>query len=112
MTIGLILSSTQGILQERTRYIYYPLILLYNILFLLSIDYGKHPLESLFLHHFLALPTFLALKESIYTSIETYSNTELVNDQIPIAWLYLAGNLLTQYICIRSVFVLTTECPR
>lgn len=94
MTIGLILSSTQGILQERT-----------------SIDYGKHPLESLFLHHFLALPTFWALKESIYTSIETYSNTELVNDQIPIAWLYLAGNLLTQYICIRSVFVLTTECP-
>ena len=112
MTIGLILSSTQGILQERTRYIYYPLISLYNILFLLSIDYGKHPLESLFLHHFLALPTFWALKESIYTSIETYSNTELVNDQIPIAWLYLAGNLLTQYICIRSVFVLTTECPR
>ena len=101
MTIGLILSSTQGILQERTRYIYYPLISLYNILFLLSIDYGKHPLESLFLHHFLALPTFWALKESIYTSIETYSNTELVNDQIPIAWLYLAGNLLTQYICIR-----------
>ena len=81
-------------------------------MFLLSIDYGKHPLESLFLHHFLALPTFWALKESIYTSIETYSNTELVNDQIPIAWLYLAGNLLTQYICIRSVFVLTTECPR
>ena len=122
MTIGLILSSTQGILQERTRYIYYPINIvilnlhclynLYNILFLLSIDYGKHPLESLFLHHFLALPTFWALKESIYTSIETYSNTELVNDQIPIAWLYLAGNLLTQYICIRSVFVLTTECPR
>lgn len=113
MTIGLILSSTQGILQERTRYIYYIFILLLcNILFFLSIDYGKHPLESLFLHHFLALPTFWALKESIYTSIETYSNTELVNDQIPIAWLYLAGNLLTQYICIRSVFVLTTECPR
>jgi len=94
MTIGLILSSTQGILQERT-----------------SIDYGKHPLESLFLHHFLALPTFWALKESIYSSVETYSNTELFYNQIPIAWVYLTGNLLTQYICIRSVFVLTTECP-
>ena len=110
MTIGLILSSTQGILQERTRYIDTFIYMVFQLI--LSIDYGKHPLESLFLHHFLALPTFWALKESIYSSIETYSNTELVNDQIPIAWLYLAGNLLTQYICIRSVFVLTTECPR
>ena len=25
-------------------------------------------------------------------------------------WLYLIGNTLTQYVCISSVFVLTTEC--
>ena len=25
-------------------------------------------------------------------------------------WVYLIGNTLTQYVCISSVFVLTTEC--
>ncbi len=29
---------------------------------------------------------------------------------IPLIWLYLIGNTLTQYVCISSVFVLTTEC--
>ena len=29
---------------------------------------------------------------------------------IPRLLLYLAGNTLTQYICISAVFVLTTEC--
>lgn len=29
---------------------------------------------------------------------------------IPIAWIYLFANCLTQYLCISSVFVLTTEC--
>ena len=26
-------------------------------------------------------------------------------------WLYILGNCITQYVCIRGVFVLTTECP-
>ena len=30
--------------------------------------------------------------------------------QPPYMWLMLFGNVLTQYICIRSVFILTTEC--
>ena len=29
---------------------------------------------------------------------------------IPIMWAYLFCNMLTQYFCIRSVFILTTEC--
>lgn len=29
---------------------------------------------------------------------------------IPKMWLYLFGNCITQYICVRGVFVLTTEC--
>ena len=29
---------------------------------------------------------------------------------IPVIWMYLLGNILTQYVCISSVFVLTTEC--
>ena len=30
---------------------------------------------------------------------------------VPKMWLYIAGNCLTQYVCIRGVFILTTECP-
>lgn len=30
--------------------------------------------------------------------------------EIPVIWLYLLGNVLTQYLCISSVYVLTTEC--
>ncbi len=33
------------------------------------------------------------------------------NFGIPIMWAYLICNMLTQYFCIRSVFILTTECP-
>jgi UDP-xylose/UDP-N-acetylglucosamine transporter B4 len=35
---------------------------------------------------------------------------DLVYLTIPMLWLYLIGNTLTQYVCISSVFVLTTEC--
>lgn len=30
---------------------------------------------------------------------------------VPKMWLYIIGNCLTQYVCIRGVFILTTECP-
>ena len=26
-------------------------------------------------------------------------------------WVYILGNCVTQYVCIRGVFILTTECP-
>lgn len=29
---------------------------------------------------------------------------------MPILWIFLIANCLTQYLCISSVFVLTTEC--
>lgn len=35
---------------------------------------------------------------------------DLVFISLPIIWVYLIGNTLTQYVCISSVFVLTTEC--
>ena len=30
---------------------------------------------------------------------------------VPKLWLYVLFNSITQYVCIRGVFVLTTECP-
>lgn len=97
LSIALFLSSLIGIVQEKTRS-----------------EFGKHPMECLFLHHFLSLPMFYFLSGSIRTSFDTYANSELYETgligQVPLAWLYFAGNILTQYICIRSIFVLTTEC--
>lgn len=29
---------------------------------------------------------------------------------VPIMWFYLLMNVVTQYVCIRGVFILTTEC--
>lgn len=29
---------------------------------------------------------------------------------MPIMWFYLLMNVVTQYVCIRGVFILTTEC--
>ena len=37
--------------------------------------------------------------------------TTFLTISLPIMWWYLIGNTLTQYVCISSVFVLTTECP-
>lgn len=34
----------------------------------------------------------------------------IVNIYMPEQWIYLIGNILTQYICISGVYVLTTEC--
>jgi UDP-xylose/UDP-N-acetylglucosamine transporter B4 len=36
--------------------------------------------------------------------------TQILFISLPIMWWYLIGNTLTQYVCISSVFVLTTEC--
>lgn len=32
------------------------------------------------------------------------------NFHIPKLWAYLGGNVVTQYVCIRSVYILTSEC--
>ena len=32
------------------------------------------------------------------------------NFHIPKLWVYLGGNVVTQYVCIRSVYILTSEC--
>lgn len=63
--------------------------------------------------HLLPLPGFLLLYSNIWDHLVISSNTAPVNvlvGNVPIAWIYLLANCLTQYVCISSVFVLTTEC--
>lgn len=62
--------------------------------------YGKDWRENLFYSHALSLPLFLILSQNLTNSIRLY------NAQ-PVAWLYLVANILTQFLCIRGVYMLT-----
>uniref|UniRef100_A0A3P9L1G5 Solute carrier family 35 member B4 n=1 Tax=Oryzias latipes TaxID=8090 RepID=A0A3P9L1G5_ORYLA len=91
LTFALLMSARMGIFQET----------LYK-------QYGKHPKEALFYNHCLPLPGFLLLSTDIYN----YSPVlvPVVGLTVPIMWIYLLINVITQYVCIRGVFILTTEC--
>ncbi|XP_045123453.1 UDP-xylose and UDP-N-acetylglucosamine transporter-like isoform X5 [Portunus trituberculatus] len=68
--------------------------------------------------HALSLPGFLLTVGSIADHAQRFtSSTPLpslasvpVLSAIPHMWLYLLGNTLTQFVCISSVFRLTSEC--
>lgn len=63
----------------------------------------------------LSLPAFLIYAPSIIDHMEIVARSEIMEIPIieysmPILLFYLIGNVLTQYLCISSVYVLTTEC--
>lgn len=65
--------------------------------------------------HLLPLPGFLLLYSNIWQHIQITNASEpmmlpLLGTTMPSQWVYLIGNVLTQYICISSVYVLTAEC--
>ncbi|XP_031633933.1 UDP-xylose and UDP-N-acetylglucosamine transporter-like [Contarinia nasturtii] len=98
LTLALFISARMGIYQE----------VLYK-------QHGKHPREALYMSHLLPLPGFLLMYSNIAEHMAIASASEpvavpIVGVSIPILWLYLLANCLTQYLCISSVFVLTTEC--
>uniref|UniRef100_A0A1L8DEL9 Putative udp-n-acetylglucosamine transporter n=1 Tax=Nyssomyia neivai TaxID=330878 RepID=A0A1L8DEL9_9DIPT len=98
LTVALFLSARMGIYQE----------VLYK-------RYGKYPREALYYTHLLPLPGFLLLTGNIWEHWKICAASPPVNVPIlglgvPIVLLYLLGNVLTQYVCISSVYVLTTEC--
>ncbi|EDW62340.1 uncharacterized protein Dvir_GJ16752 [Drosophila virilis] len=81
--------------------------------------HGKHPREALFFTHMLPLPGFLIMASNIAQHWKIAVASETVAVPMPgISWslafplmlFYLLCNVVTQYICISSVYVLTTEC--
>ncbi|KAJ8002650.1 hypothetical protein DPEC_G00161100 [Dallia pectoralis] len=98
LTFALLMSARMGIFQET----------LYK-------EYGKHSKEALFYNHCLPLPGFLLLSSDIYNHAVHFSQSTpvevpVIGQAIPVMWLYLVMNVITQYLCIRGVFTLTTEC--
>jgi len=97
LTFALFMSARMGIYQE----------VIYS-------KHGKHPKEALFYTHALPLPGFLLLAPDIVNHFNIALSSSPVNIlgliSVPNMLLCLLGNVVTQYICISAVFVLTTEC--
>jgi UDP-xylose/UDP-N-acetylglucosamine transporter B4 len=65
--------------------------------------------------HLLPLPGFLLLGQNIYEHFLIAMNSAPLtltgtSIQLPSMMVYLALNVITQFICISAVFVLTSEC--
>lgn len=77
--------------------------------------HGKHPYEALYFTHLLPLPGFLLFYTNISEHFGIVLNSApitlpLLQLDIPLQLLFLIGNVLTQFICIAGVYILTTEC--
>lgn len=96
LTFALFVSARMGIFQET-----------------LYAKYGKQPWEALFYTHALPLPIFLPLLPNLLThatvALESIP-TEFFGFMVPKQLIWLTLYVLTQGLCISSVYVLTTEC--
>ncbi|XP_042878767.1 UDP-xylose and UDP-N-acetylglucosamine transporter-like [Penaeus japonicus] len=100
LTFALFMSARMGIFQE-----------------MLYVRHGKHPREALFFIHTLSLPGFLLTWGSIAEHVTKFSSSAPLPAlahvpglaAVPRLWLYLVGNVLTQYLCVSSVFKLGSE---
>lgn len=98
LTVALFISAGMGIYQEK----------LYK-------RHGKHPYEALYFTHLMPLPGFLIFYSNILEHLVIILDSSPValpflNVTVPLQLLYLIGNVLTQFVCIAGVYVLTTEC--
>lgn len=76
--------------------------------------YGKHPYEALYYTHMLPLPIFLVFYNNLREHYAIMMDSEptlipWVHIHIPCMLIYLIGNMVSQYLCISSVYCLTTE---
>jgi len=103
LTAALFLSARMGIYQE-----------------CLYAKHGKQPREALFFIHMLSLPGFLTdvlFGGTMAATVETFNASPPLPllaavpllSSLPSLWLYCVGNALTQYVCISSVFSLTSH---
>lgn len=98
LTLALFVSARMGIYQE----------VLYK-------KHGKYPNEALYYTHLLPLPGFLVLSSNLWEHLSIAVNSRpifvpVINLPVPCIIAYLIGNVVTQFVCISSVYHLTTEC--
>jgi len=95
LMVSLFMSALLGIIQE---HIYH--------------KYGKEPRELMFYTHFLGLPFFLFLASDIQFHLDKWNTSPPLSSlltwlPVPRMWIFMFFNVLTQWICIRGVFILT-----
>lgn len=96
LTFALFVSARMGIFQES----------LYS-------KHGKHPWEALYYTHLLPLIFWLPTSSNIIGHVKLATETPLIEFlgfTLPRQVLWLILYVMTQGICISSVYVLTTEC--
>ncbi|CAB3364520.1 Hypothetical predicted protein [Cloeon dipterum] len=75
--------------------------------------HGKHSEEAVFYTHLMPLPGFIFLYSNIFTHMTLAVESppiSVLGVIVPCTLVYLALNVLSQFICISSVYALTTEC--
>lgn len=77
--------------------------------------HGKHPYEALYFTHLMPLPGFLIFYSNISEHFRILLDSAPITlpflpVAVPLQLLFLIGNILTQFLCISGVYVLTTEC--
>lgn len=95
---ALLMSAGLGIMQERAY-----------------AKVGKQWKEMMLYSHLLALPGFLFLWDDISSRLRSYGESEPLEnlagipvlEGVPSMYIYLIGNVATQYICVRGVYTLT-----
>lgn len=97
LTSTVIIACFLGIMQQKT-YTKYG----FSLHLIASLFIRKHWREGLFYTHFLALPLFVFFKSQIITSILEYNKNN--------TWIYLVGNVATQYLCVSGVTRLSSKC--
>ncbi|EGG24692.1 Putative Permease [Cavenderia fasciculata] len=96
LTVAMFMSSVLGLIQEHT----------YRL-------YGKQcHKETIFYSHILALPFFMIFYSELQDNILANNHSipmdfPLLGISVPSMWIYLLINVVTQYICIQGVFILT-----
>ncbi|XP_023293817.2 UDP-xylose and UDP-N-acetylglucosamine transporter [Lucilia cuprina] len=98
LTVALLISACMGIYQE----------VLYK-------KFGKRSREALYYTHLLPLPGFMLLGKNIWDHLVICATSDALvvagfNTYFPEQIFYLICNMITQYVCISSVYVLTAEC--
>lgn len=98
LTVALFISAGMGIYQEK-----------------LYARHGKHPYEALYFTHLMPLPGFLLFSTNISVHLSIVLGSSPIQlpflpVAVPLQLLYLLGNVLTQFVCIAGVYILTTEC--
>ena len=76
--------------------------------------FGKHPQEAMYMSHILPLPGFVIFIPELLANFSNFSHStpiDLYFLSFPKMWLLMLMNASSSFLCLKSIFSLTTEAP-